>query len=336
MFLPQLTSVYGAVVILIVTDSFDANANYVISELNSSGIPWARLNFDEFPLNVSIGVDPVDFKKSQFIDEFGEKFVLEEVGTLWIWKPGEHRLGANLDQAQSKFVDDACRRTCLTVLRQLHETSFVVNPLQASRHANDKGVQLRLAKKLGFIVPDTIITNSPQMAREFCNKHDEIIFKLINKPMIDYPDKAIWISANLLKQEDIDALDSIRECPGIFQKRIPKKFDLRITIVGNDVFPVEIHSQIDDRTSVDFRRTWEVNVPLPHIPHELPDNMRKKCLHFARSLGLVYCAIDMVVTPRGEYVFLEVNPSGQWGWIEEAANLPITEAFAKMLSRGSI
>jgi glutathione synthase/RimK-type ligase-like ATP-grasp enzyme len=211
----------------------------------------------------------------------------------------------------------------------------MVNAPEAESAANDKGLQLRVALGLGMRIPETLITNSPDQARAFCARFPEVVFKLINRPRIDYGDRAIWISTNLLGPDDIGALEQLQHCPGIFQRRIPKRFDLRITVVGNRVFPVEIHSQEDPKAAVDFRVALaEDTSALPHVVHDLPDRIQDLVLGLARRLGLVYCAIDMVVTPDGDYVFVEVNPSGQYGWIESRTSLPITEELIRMFMRG--
>jgi glutathione synthase/RimK-type ligase-like ATP-grasp enzyme len=98
---------------------------------------------------------------------------------------------------------------------------------------------------------------------------------------------------------------------------------------------VEIHSQGDPRGRIDFRLALAENPSaLPHVVHELPARVSEQVLALVRALNLVTCAIDMVVTPAGDYVFLEVNPSGQFGWIEGLTGLPITAELVGLLMRG--
>jgi glutathione synthase/RimK-type ligase-like ATP-grasp enzyme len=241
-----------------------------------------------------------------------------------------------LAQGEAEFVQDACERTCQCLSYLLSPFCFMVNEPSRMRLAEDKGIQLRLARQLGLAVPETLITNSPQRARAFCERFPEVVFKLINCPRVVEGDFISWIGTSLLTANDVAALDHLVASPGIFQRRIPKRCDLRLTIVGNQVFPVEIHSQVDSRTAVDFRRTWLDEVPLVHQIHALPPEVHQQCLALARGLGLATCAIDLVLTPEGEYVFLEVNPGGQWGWIEAATHLPITEALVDLFIEGSL
>lgn len=125
---------------------------------------------------------------------------------------------------------------------------------------------------------------------------------------------------------------ALRFCPVIFQAYVPKLFELRITVVGKQVFAAEIHSQQANHTRHDWRRYD--NYKTPHLPHQLPCSMEQRCVHLVEQLGLSYGAIDMVVTPDGRYVFLEINPNGQYLWIEETTGLPISDAICDLLMSG--
>jgi len=118
-------------------------------------------------------------------------------------------------------------------------------------------------------------------------------------------------------------------CPLIVQVYVEKAVELRVTVVGSDVFAAEIHSQATQRTKIDWRRYDEGNTP--HFEHTLPDKVSKLCLAMTHSLGLVYSAIDLILTPDGRYIFLELNPNGQYQWIEHLTGLPITDRIARLL-----
>jgi glutathione synthase/RimK-type ligase-like ATP-grasp enzyme len=136
----------------------------------------------------------------------------------------------------------------------------------------------------------------------------------------------------LVTKRDIQNLETIRLCPMTFQAYIPKRLELRITVVGERVFAAEIHSQISNHTQFDWRRYDLARTP--HASHVLPHHLELKCVELVRRLGLVYGAIDMILTPDGKYVFLEINPNGQYLWIEELTDLPISEAICDHLAEG--
>ena len=122
-------------------------------------------------------------------------------------------------------------------------------------------------------------------------------------------------------------LDHVRFAPVIFQEHVQAEIDLRVTIVGDLVFAAEIASG-ETAYRVDYRMTMD---KAAMRPHELPEALQAQLLAFMGELGLIYGAIDLRLTPTGDYVFLEVNPAGQWLFIEERTGLPITEAVAARL-----
>ena len=130
---------------------------------------------------------------------------------------------------------------------------------------------------------------------------------------------------------DVGYARRLRFSPVLFQRNIAKRFELRITVVEDEVLAAEIHSQATYRTQLDWRHyDWDHT---PYRIHALPDDIRDKCLELTRRLGLRFGAIDMIVTPDGNYVFLEINPSGQWRWIEDQCGLPISDALCHALAR---
>jgi glutathione synthase/RimK-type ligase-like ATP-grasp enzyme len=320
--------------ILVFTKASNETANTMVSTLRGMGVRWARFNRGKFPGESLTVFDPCRPEQGFLMDEDGDRIALGTVKTTWIWHPAPFILEPALSPGQSRFVGSACRYTCRSFLAFLEESSFMVNPLSLEERAEDKGLQLRIARRVGLKVPETLITNSPEDAKAFCARFREVIFKVINPPQIHDDARLSSISTSLLNRGDLAALDGIRQCPGIFQNRVPKRFDLRVTIVGDQVFPVAIHSQEEPSSRVDFRDAWRHGIELRHEVHDLPHRVRTQCLELARELGLVYCAMDLVVRPDGEYVFLEVNPSGQYGWIERATGLPITRALAALLVAG--
>jgi hypothetical protein len=196
------------------------------------------------------------------------------VRATWIWHPAGFGLGPGLTPDQARFVQSACRHACRAILAFLRERTFMVNPLDREARAEDKALQLRTAARLGLAVPETLVTNAPEAARAFCRRHPQVVFKTLNPPRLGAGPAVSWFSTRLLGPEDLAALDGIRSCPGIFQPLVPKRFDLRVTLVGGRVFPVEIHSQDDPATAVDFRRCWAEGIRLPHRVHALPEPVR--------------------------------------------------------------
>lgn len=133
-------------------------------------------------------------------------------------------------------------------------------------------------------------------------------------------------------EEHLGELESARLSPAIYQELVPKRFDIRVTVVGSQIFAAAIDSQSDPLAMVDWRKTD--NPELPHYTATLPERVNTLLLRLMSSLRLTFGAIDMIQTSGGDYVFLEVNPSGQWLWIDDKLCLGISDAIANWLAKG--
>ena len=132
-----------------------------------------------------------------------------------------------------------------------------------------------------------------------------------------------------------NVLASIKHCPIIVQEYIPKQLELRVIVVGERVFTCAIDSQALPESTVDFRALDNYDQKLKHTIHTLPDDIAERCVQHVKDLGLEYGAIDLILTPEGEYVYLELNTTGAWYWLEEQTGLPIAEAIADHLITGA-
>ncbi len=188
--------------------------------------------------------------------------------------------------------------------------------------AAHKPWQLKLAKQAGLVLPETLMTNDPDEAREFWRRHPGAV---IYKPFLQTYNA--WRETRLLRPEEEELAAAVRFAPVIFQRYVPGVLDLRITVIGDRVLAAEANLE-NGEYKVDVR----FNTNITYRPHQLPDAVSAKLLAFMRRLGLEYGAIDMRVTPEGEYVFFEVNPAGQFLYVEQAAGLPITAALAAHLA----
>jgi len=208
--------------------------------------------------------------------------------------------------------------------------AFWVNPLASRPRAELKAIQLQEALRLGLTIPPTLMSNDPDRIRGFM---DEFPGRTVYKTF--YP--AQWESGNdvavMLTSEvgpdDLPSDDTLRVTPGIFQVKIPKSHELRVTIMGHHVVTARLLSQDSDHTRMDWRGGGAY---LKVEPDRLPEGVERACLELMQRLGIVFGAFDFIVTPEGEHVFLEVNPSGQFLWVEEVCpDLPLLAPFVDFL-----
>jgi glutathione synthase/RimK-type ligase-like ATP-grasp enzyme len=231
-----------------------------------------------------------------------------------------------------KFVEGECR----TFLRDLWDSlrCFWVPAAPAMLDRTQlKAAQLRLAGELGFELPPTLITNHAEDLLEFYREHNgNIVSKLAGIGFSATLGQTFCRYTERVSKRDLGYARAIRFCPMIFQAYVPKRVELRITVVGDRVFAAEIHSQHSHHTRHDWRR-YDLDAT-PHFTHELPPEVEQRCIRLLQKMGLSYGAIDMIVTPDGRYVFIEINPSGQYMWIEQVTGLPITDAICDLLISG--
>ena len=186
--------------------------------------------------------------------------------------------------------------------------------------ATHKPWQLAVARRLGLDPPRSIITNDPEAARKFAADLDApVITKSLGAP----------VDTVVIDPADLD--DSVRLCAHLFQEWIDKAHGVRLTVVGDRFFPVEIHAG-SEAARIDWRTDYQ---SLTYRPTAVPGPVRERVSTFMREFGLAFGAFDFIVTTAGEWRFLEVNPNGQWSWIEHQTGVPISRAIADLLEKGN-
>ncbi len=218
---------------------------------------------------------------------------------------------------------------CLEAFEGEYKSAIWINPRKVDRFVRHKPNQIRHALYCGLQTPTTLFSNDPKKVLDFVARQPQK--RCIYKPFSWYseaPDRQLF--TNVVTQKKLLAnKNAIRRAPGIFQEVISKKYELRITVVKNEIFAARIDSQVCAETKVDWRRN-QLGLKYTVEPY-IPTSLRKSLLKFHSSIGLVYGAYDFILTPEGNYIFLEVNQVGQWLWIEQATGLKISHAIAQAL-----
>lgn len=202
-----------------------------------------------------------------------------------------------------------------------------VSPPRVIEKTMMKTWQLPAAREAGLEIPDTLITSDPEAARRFIDGVG--LGKVVCKAFSATPEH--WRETRLVTETEYAVLDRVAAAPVIFQEFVPAEVDLRITVVGEEFFPAAIHSQ-DLPYPLDFRLYLDSGQGVLIKPAELPREVQAGLRALLKSAGLRYGAIDMRRTPDGRHVFLEINPAGQWRFVEDATQQPITAALARLLA----
>lgn len=331
--------------IVVVTQMDDPHADDVILMLQQLGHDPVRLNTDDVPTNVkmSINCGGADaFGASIEVLTNGRVIDAGAVKSVWWRKPAAFDLPGDLSLQEREFATGEIEHALMGLWASL-DCYWISHP-ERIRSGSWKGKQLLRASQMGFEVPRTLVTNDPDEARNFfhaCN--GRMVFKVMTDPFLgamslsqkqpDQPLEDYETSTTLVTESELDLLESVRLVPCLFQEYVPKRLEFRVTVVGDEVFAVEIHSQEDERTAVDWR---QYDVEIPYKEAVLPEEVADRCLALVRSYGLNFSAMDLILTPDGRYVFVENNPNGQFIFVEELVpELAMTEALAACLIRGS-
>lgn len=323
-------------VVLLVTHSGDHyTVERVAEELARRGARPRRVDVDRFPaelrLTSALDVEPGTSRRT--LHDARGALDLEAVRAVWI-----RRLWpAVLDEELDPELQDGCRResmaALLGVLDGLHDRR-TVDRLEAVGAAENKLRQLRVARRLGLEIPRTLVTNDPAEVVAF---HEALGGRMVTKMLTPLTQSmsghTAFVHTSLVRPEDLEDLEGLRHCPMVFQQHVDKAHELRVAVVatadGGRCLAGAIDATRSDAGQVDWRRAAPAQAGWR--PGALPDDVAARLLALVRALDLVYGAVDLIVTPEGRHVFLEVNPAGEWGMLERDAGLPIAAALADAL-----
>jgi glutathione synthase/RimK-type ligase-like ATP-grasp enzyme len=205
-----------------------------------------------------------------------------------------------------------------------------VNHPNRAADASYKPLQLAVAARCGLDVPNTLITNRPDTVHRFA-EGGATVAKALGAPAIVEGGGRKTTFTHRLDDTDLADLRGVGHTAHQFQRWVPKAFETRLFVVGDRVFAAAIHAG-NEASYVDWRNDYTA---LRYEPIEPPLDIAARCIAYCAELGLVYGAFDFVIRPDGRWVFLECNPGGQYGWIEDATDAPITDAIADLLSEES-
>lgn len=318
--------------ILIITNKLDPHADIVIEHLKARGKNFIRLNTEDFPQKCTISwrVNELTIDGVLYLPGGTYKARLSQISACWYRRPVPSVVSSDLITPQTKeFAEDESNVFLKGLWRYLFSVFWINYPSRVQQ-AESKIYNLKLATEMGFFIPRTLVTNDPQKVKDFFHEcQGKIINKVLGKGQVEYLRDYYFVYTHKILPGDLERIDSVRYAPTLFQEYIPKSIEIRVTVVGNKVFSCEIHSQASKKTMDDWRH-YDLD-KVKHLVHQLPESVKSLCLRMVEKLGLNFATFDLILTPDNNYVFLELNPNGQWLWIEQLTGLPISNAIADLL-----
>lgn len=311
--------------VLILTERLDPTADLVVTALADRGVPVYRVDTADFPAALTV--------TSELGGPGGEG-----------WRTGFH------SPLRSLAVTDVCgayyRRPSAFVFPPMSAADRQWAELEAriglggllalvpnwlnhpSRigYAEYKPVQLALAGEAGLLVPRTLITNDPDDALRFARETGPVVYKPFSSP-VEHEGRRMFVYTSPVEAREL-VDDSIRLTAHLFQEHLEKAYEVRLTVVGEQLFAAALTAR-SAAGRIDWRSDYDA---IEYAVTSVPDGVREGLLRMMRKLDLRFAAVDFAVTPSGEWYFLDLNPNGQWAWIEHETGLPICAAITDLLA----
>ena len=319
-------------VVVLVTHSADFFTVDRVSEaLVRRGVRPFRVDTDRFPGEVRLSARLGKGSAHHQLFYGGASVSAGEVQAVWarkFWRPA---LSEELDPR----FREACERESAAALSGFFDglgAARWVNELSRQRLAEDKLRQLRLAAAAGLELPRTLLTNDPEEARRFFGELEgAVVAKMLTPLTTSMEGDTPFVYTSEVREEDLAEAELLRHSPMLFQERISKARELRVAFVEGELFTGAIDASGSTAGAVDWRRSLPGECRW--VPDEVPEDTARGLRALMSALGLAFGAIDLICTPEGGHVFLEVNPAGEWGMLERDLDLPIAEAIAAALLR---
>lgn len=306
--------------ILIIAPADDLHVQVVAKLLTDRQIRFEWIDLYDLNRDLQIAYTVDDEVGLRLVTSTGEIIESTDILSVWWRRARPPAVAATEDESDAVFIN--CE--WVQFIEQLE--SFIpakwVNLPSHNRAAKPKGRQLQIAQQVGLKIPQTLITNHPLEVIDFADRGMPQIYKGMGEG------KGKSTGTKTLQPNDLDRLGSLQYCPAIFQEKIEARLDIRVTAIGGVLYPVEIESQTG-YSPLD----WRFDHDVPFNPHTLDPTIDRQLKQLLERLGLIYGAIDLRLTPDGEYVFLEVNPNGQYLFAEILAGIPLSEKMVDFLSQ---
>lgn len=311
--------------ILILTNGDDATADWVCRALKRRA--YLRLDTDSLPRQAELRLHDGGFE----LRANGRWHRSEDFSGVWYRRPKAIRFPGRGSAGVKQHASEEYTAALEAFLATIPRSSWINFPSQNAA-AGHKLEQLQRAKKMGFEVPRTLVSQRPAEVRRFWRECDgQVIIKPLSHGQIDHGTRHELIYTSALRKDDLTRTALIRRCPTLLQERIEKSADIRVTLIDDDIQAAELIARDAGHQRLDIRRNNMVDVE--HRRITLPFVIARRLLRLLRSYGLRFGAVDFVRDTEGRWFFLEINPNGQWAWMDLAGVTDSRAALVKSLNR---
>jgi hypothetical protein len=308
--------------VLVVTNEQDLGADLVMLELERRQVFTLRCNTERL-LEWRVAIEPG--LRWELVDPLRRCLSSEDTVGVW-WRRPDPPLTSTAFESPAEQTAFREQWQAVTEAMASVPGPRWMSPPAAIRAAEDKATQLACAMSLGFRVPRTIWTNDLDHVHSVASA-GRVVAKPAATAAWEDERGAAFVFAQILGLQDLPDADHLATVPAAFQEPVVPKRDLRVTVIGQRAFGA-LAADAGSPSDVDWRlvpdRRW--------APFELSTELVEKCLALVNGLGLRFGAIDLVLDEDEAPWFLEINPNGEWGWLNQRAGLPLAAAIADELS----
>ncbi|MFD7531040.1 ATP-grasp ribosomal peptide maturase [Streptomyces sp. NPDC059849] len=313
--------------VLVIAARDDWPTDRVVKALADGGAEVFRMDIAEFPQDLTLA-GRIDARQGWAggLTTAHRAVDLATISAVYYRAPNPFVFPVTMSESERRFAAAQARAGLGGIITAL-DCRWVSHPAAMSR-AEYKPLQLATAQQAGLAVPPTLITNSPDAVRSFVGDvGGQMICKPVATPVFVEGDRLKTVYTHRITEADLDDLRGIDTTAHLFQAWVEKAYEVRLTVVGDRLFAAEVHAG-SAAAHTDWRSDY---ASLTYRPTTTPDDTAEGVRRYMSALELRFAAMDFIVTPDGEWIYLEANPCGQWDWIEHATGLPIASAIANEL-----
>ena len=305
--------------VLVITNSVDATVDYLVGKIGQE-VNFVRFNTD-FDLNNFSAYWTERGLELGIVDRI---LNVDDISSVWYRRPKPFTLNTTTSEIEKKHAIEEWQEAIEGILSIIPTQKWINHPLSI-KGASYKIEQLNRCRKFGLNTPSSLVTSSKKDLDSFHSNFESLIIKPISHGYLEgnnvKEDKLLY--TNSLTEDHISQFPENNFCPTLFQERIDKEYDIRITVLDDQLVAVKLKNS--SHYQVDIRRDNMTGVSYSLC--QFPTELENAVIALVRSYGLRFAAIDFVKSKQGDYYFLEINPNGQWAWIDIYGKTKIYSLF---------
>lgn len=313
--------------VLVLSNSLDATADYLVDRLVSQHVPTIRIDTDKDLQKASFNYD----QSEPTLSWRNHRLQPKEVKSLIFRRPKPINLSHIPDEITRRHSSKEWSEALEGFLAHIDFERWINHP-SSNFIASHKIEQLSRAQRLGLIIPESLVTNSSKKAFDFFERLGRLaVVKPLATGYIERDAVDTQIYTSVVDENNEEIISTIGHCPVLFQKKIEKTADVRITVLDSKPVAMKLlRTDFTNNQVLDIRRDNMEGVS--YEPIETPPEIQNKLSSLLASYRLRFAAVDFVIDTAGNWVFLEINPNGQWAWLDLVGKANIGNLFCEVVA----